>query len=72
MIGYKKIKGGNRTMVNKTIDLSNLYKLDWGTLLKSKTFYIAICTAAYGIYAGQYELVVGAAGVITLRDALAK
>ena len=56
----------------KTIDLKNLIKLDWKTLVKSKTFWLGIFLAIYGIYNGQLELVIGAGAIVTLRDAVAK
>ena len=59
-------------MVNKKISVKNLLTLNWKELVKSKTFWIGVGTAIYGIYTGSAELVIGAGGIITLRDAVAK
>lgn len=54
----------------KKTNIKKLVSLDWEKLIRSKTFWLAVLTIAYGIYSGQSELVLGGAGAITLRDAI--
>lgn len=54
------------------LKLSNLVSLNWKKLLKSKSFWLGLAIVVFGIYTKQYEIILGGAAVITVRDALTK
>lgn len=58
--------------MKKQIDLKNLVSLNWEELLRSKSFWVGLATIAFGIYLEQYEVVLTGAGIITIRDGIAK